>query len=190
MLQGRPRSLARDALTADMRAQQLERRIWLPRPRDEVFAFFADAGNLELITPPWLRFEVLTPPPIEMGPGTRIDYRLRLHGLPLRWQSEISAWEPPHRFVDEQRRGPYRLWVHEHTFEARDGGTLAGDRVRYAAPGGPLVNRLFVARDLKRIFDYRHEELRRIFGGSGPPAEAEAACDAVAAAVPPYTPLR
>ena len=141
----------------------LEAELWLPRPRDEVFRFFADAFNLEALTPPWLKFEVLTPRPIEMRVGLRIDYRLRLRGLPLRWQSEITAWEPPVRFVDEQRRGPYRAWIHQHTFEERDGGTLARDRVRYDVIGGRLVNRFFVRRDVEKIFGFRQEKLLEIF---------------------------
>jgi ligand-binding SRPBCC domain-containing protein len=136
---------------------------WLPRPLAEVFAFFADAGNLDVLTPPWLRFEILTPRPIQMRVGALIDYRLRLRGLPLRWQSEITAWQPPHRFVDEQRRGPYRAWIHEHTFIERDGGTLVGDRIRYAVPGGALVNTLFVRRDVEKIFKYRQARLAEIF---------------------------
>jgi ligand-binding SRPBCC domain-containing protein len=141
----------------------LESELWLPRPLDEVFAFFSNAHNLDRITPPWLHFQVLTPPPIPMHVGQRIDYRLRVRGVPIRWQSEITAWEPPHRFVDEQRRGPYRAWIHEHTFEAQDGGTLARDLVQYAVLGGALVNRLFVARDVERIFAFRSEMLREIF---------------------------
>lgn len=140
--------------------------LWLPRPVELVFPFFADARNLERITPPFLRFRVLTPEPIEMGVGTLIDYRLRVHGLPLRWRSEITAWDPPHRFVDEQRRGPYRKWHHEHTFEPRDGGTLAKDSVEYAVPGGALVDRLFVRRDVERIFAHRRRVLSELFGDS------------------------
>lgn len=137
---------------------------WLPRPLPEVFAFFADAGNLNALTPPWLRFEILTPRPITMRPGTLIDYRLRLRGIPVRWQSEITVWEPPHRFVDEQRRGPYRQWHHEHTFTERDGGTLVADKVRYAVWGGALVERWFVRPDVQRIFRYRQEKLAELFG--------------------------
>ena len=142
---------------------QLETELWLPHRRDEVFHFFADAFNLETLTPPWLKFEVLTPRPIEMRVGLQIDYRLRLRGLPMRWRSEITAWEPPGRFVDEQRRGPYRAWIHEHTFEERDGGTLARDRVQYAVIGGQLVNRLFVRRDVEKIFHFRQEKLQGLF---------------------------
>lgn len=146
-----------------MRVQTLEVEQWLPRPRDEVFPFFADAFNLERITPPLLRFRVASTPPIEMRQGTLIDYRLRIHGFPVRWRSEITVWEPPHRFVDEQRRGPYRQWWHEHSFEERDRGTLCRDVVRYAAPGGTLVHRLLVEPDVRKIFEFRRAELARIF---------------------------
>jgi len=132
------------------------------RPMPAVFLFFADARNLELITPPWLRFRILSPGKIEMQAGCRIDYGLRLHGIPIRWQSEITVWEPPHRFVDEQRKGPYRLWIHEHTFEEADGGTWVRDRVRYAVPGGILIQRFVVEPDLAKIFEYRRRELSRI----------------------------
>lgn len=147
-----------------MRVFTLRNEVWLPRPIGEVFEFFADAHNLEMLTPPTLRFEILTPSPIRMAVGAMIDYKLRLRGIPIRWQSEITAWEPPHRFVDEQRRGPYSLWVHEHTFETKDGGTLARDMVEYAVPGGALVNRMFVARDVRGIFEYRTERLLEALG--------------------------
>lgn len=137
---------------------------WLPKPVDEVFAFYADARNLERLTPGWLRFQVLDPGRVEMAKGVRIDYRLRLRGLPLTWQSEITLWEPPERFVDFQRKGPYSLWEHLHTFEPLDGGTLVGDRVRYSVPGGWLVDKLFVARDVRRIFEYRARKLSELFG--------------------------
>ena len=137
--------------------------LWLPRPRDQVFPFFAEARNLETITPPWLRFEVLTPPPIPMRSGTLIDYRIRVHGVPIRWRTEIAEWQPPHRFVDVQLRGPYTLWHHTHTFAERDGGTLCGDVVRYRPRGGALMNWLFVRRDVERIFRYREQRLRELF---------------------------
>ncbi len=141
----------------------LETELLLPRPRAEVFPFFADARNLEAITPASLRFTILTPPPITMRPGAIIDYRLRISGVPTRWRTEITSWEPPLRFVDEQRRGPYRLWVHEHRFEERDGGTLVADRVRYAVPGGAPVERVLVRPRLREIFTFRRAELARIF---------------------------
>jgi ligand-binding SRPBCC domain-containing protein len=141
----------------------VETRIFLPHALETVFAYFADAGNLEAITPPWLRFEVLTPRPIAMRAGALIEYRLRLHGVALRWQTEITAWEPPHRFVDEQRRGPYRTWIHEHTFAPSDSGCEVRDCVRYSVPGGWLVDRLLVRGDVRRIFEHRAEVLRRLF---------------------------
>jgi len=139
----------------------------LPRPLAEVFEFFSDAHNLEKLTPGWLSFDVLTPKPIPMAVGTTIDYRLRWRGIPLRWTSEIAAWEPPHRFVDRQIRGPYRLWHHEHRFSEADGGTRVADEVTYAVWGGGLVNRLGVARDVETIFDYRRRVLEALFGEAG-----------------------
>lgn len=148
-----------------MRTFTLTNELWLPQPPDEVFPFFADASNLERLTPPSLRFRILTSLPVEMAVGALIDYRIRLRGIPMRWQSEITAWEPPHRFVDEQRRGPYRLWIHEHTFTPQNGGTLAKDIVQYAVLGGAIVQRLFVASELRRIFDYRNGALKDYFAG-------------------------
>jgi ligand-binding SRPBCC domain-containing protein len=145
-----------------MRTYQLQTSLWLPQPREQIFGFFYDPKNLERITPPWLRFEILSPSKFAVDRGTRIDYRLRIRGLPIRWQNEIIIWEPPTRLVDQQTRGPYRLWIHEHTFSEQEGGTLAGDNVVYAVPGGKLVQKLFVAPDLDRIFHYRHEILENI----------------------------
>ncbi len=145
----------------------------IAKPLNDVFPFFSEARNLEELTPAWLRFQVLTPSPIEMAVGAKIDYRLRLRGIPISWQSEITAWEPPVRFVDQQRRGPYRLWIHEHHFREANGMTFAEDFVQYAVPGGWIANRLLVRRDMCRIFEYRREKLRQIFGpvpGSGPAA--------------------
>lgn len=135
----------------------------IEQPIAQVFAFFSDAHNLAEITPPWLRFEVLTPAPIAMQVGTRIDYRLRLRGIPISWQSEITAWVPPRYFMDEQRRGPYRLWRHTHTFEETAAGTVVGDEVEYAVWGSSVVNTLFVRRDIERIFAYRAEKLDALF---------------------------
>jgi ligand-binding SRPBCC domain-containing protein len=138
----------------------LERSQWLPGTPEDVFGFFADALNLERITPDWLGFRVLTPGPIVMKRGTLIEYRLRLHGVPIRWLTRIEVWEPPVRFVDVQVRGPYRLWHHTHSFERQGDGTRIRDTVRYSLPYGPLgelARRVFVARDLARIFDFRQE---------------------------------
>ena len=130
----------------------------------ELFPFFAEARNLETITPPWLRFEVLTPAPISMKVGTLIDYRLRWRFLPIRWRTEIKAWDPPRRFIDEQIRGPYRLWRHEHVFVENGSTTTMTDRVEYAVPGGAIVQLLFVGRDVDRIFAYRQKVLEERFG--------------------------
>jgi ligand-binding SRPBCC domain-containing protein len=142
-----------------LKTYRLTREQFVPLGQDDVFAFFADARNLERLTPPWLHFEILTPSPVDMHAGMEIDYKLRLHGVPVRWQSEITIWQPPCRFADRQRRGPYRLWVHTHSFEAMAGGTLVSDAVDYAVPGGGLVERFFVRPDLERIFDYRSRQL-------------------------------
>lgn len=147
-----------------MRTNRLESEIALAAPRDEVFAFFANAENLESLTPELLRFRILTPSPIELRRGTRIDYRLRIRGVPIRWRSEITHWLPPWRFVDRQLDGPYRLWIHEHEFEEREGGTACRDRVTWAAPGGRVVERRIVRPDLERIFAFRRAELARRFG--------------------------
>jgi ligand-binding SRPBCC domain-containing protein len=146
-----------------MKTFSIDRTIFLPRPIDEVFPFFSDARNLERLTPPFLKFQVITPDPIVMKPGARIRYKLSLHGLPISWESEITAWDPPHRFIDEQLSGPYRLWRHEHRFVAQDGGTQVSDHVDYAVLGGSLTNSLFVAPDVHRIFDYRTQILQSLF---------------------------
>jgi ligand-binding SRPBCC domain-containing protein len=129
-----------------------------------VFSFFADPANLDSITPTWLNFRMVTPGSIEMRVGTLLDYRLRIRGFPVRWRSRITAWEPPCRFVDEQIRGPYRLWIHEHNFEPRDEGTLVRDHIRYAVPFDWILHEFVVRPDVERIFAYRAERLRRRFG--------------------------
>ncbi|HEX5593591.1 MAG TPA: SRPBCC family protein [Solirubrobacterales bacterium] len=154
------------------RIHVLERRQRIDLPISRVFDFYGDAHNLERITPPLLKFEVTTPAPIEMGVGTLIEYRLRLHRVPVRWRTRIEAWEPPRRFVDVQVRGPYSLWEHTHTFE-EDGpeAMVIRDRVRYSIPFGPLgdlADRLLVRRDLKQIFDYRRDAVARELGKADP----------------------
>jgi ligand-binding SRPBCC domain-containing protein len=160
----------------------LQTSLWLPRPRTEVFDFFSDAFNLEAITPSFLRFRVVTPGPIDMRRGALIDYRLRVRGVPISWRTEIAVWEPEHRFVDTQIRGPYAKWWHEHAFEEKDGGTLCTDRVEYRPPGGPLapiVNAVAVQRDVVSIFRHRHRELADRFGT---PADTPAVEPALAGA--------
>jgi ligand-binding SRPBCC domain-containing protein len=146
---------------------RLEREQYVDRPVADVFHFFAEAHNLERITPPWLSFHVLTPDPIEMRAGALIDYRLRVHGVPLRWTSRIEHWEPGRSFVDRQLRGPYGLWHHRHSFAEDGQGTVVRDEVDYAMPFGAigdLAHPLFVRRDLERIFTYRYEAVPRLMG--------------------------
>jgi ligand-binding SRPBCC domain-containing protein len=147
------------------RIHRLERRQRVARPREEVFAFFSDAANLEAITPGFLRFRVLTPTPIAMAPDARIDYALSLFGWPLRWRTRITEWIPGVRFVDEQESGPYAFWRHTHEFADADGGTLARDVVEYALPLGPLgtvAHAVFVRRALDRIFAHRQQAIRNL----------------------------
>jgi ligand-binding SRPBCC domain-containing protein len=149
-------------------AHTLRREQRLPGSPADAFAFFADARNLEAITPPLLHFRVLDPDAIVMGAGALIRYRLRVHRVPVGWLTAIREWDPPHRFVDEQLRGPYALWHHTHTFEPAPDGSgdaLMRDVVRYALPLGPLgelAHRMFVARDVEAIFDYRAEKIREL----------------------------
>ena len=138
----------------------LKRELTLDLPRTEVFDFFADAGNLERITPPELNFHIITPQPIDIRKGALIDYRLKLRGFPVTWRTEISVWEPPFRFVDQQLKGPYKQWIHTHTFTEIDPGTtLIEDEVRYRLPMEPLgdIAHFMVRRELEYIFDYRQK---------------------------------
>jgi ligand-binding SRPBCC domain-containing protein len=147
----------------------LRREQRLPGSPEAVFPFFADARNLEAITPPLLRFRLLTPAPLEMGVGTFLQYALRLHGVPVRWDTLIQAWDPPHRFVDVQVRGPYRLWHHTHELEPVDGGTLMRDTVRYSLGFGALgevARRAVVTRDLEAIFAFRAERVPELLAAA------------------------
>ena len=141
---------------------QLHTTLELPLPLETVFAFFAEAGNLERITPPELRFAILTPQPVAMQRGTLLEYRLRLFGLPFRWRTRIAAWDPPHGFIDVQLSGPYAVWEHAHVFAATEAGTLIDDRVRYRLPLSPLGDVAYplVRRQLGRIFSYRQDVVR------------------------------
>jgi ligand-binding SRPBCC domain-containing protein len=143
------------------RGYVLEAKMRISRTAQEVFDFFGNAHNLERVTPSFLRFEILTQEPVIMRQGTLIDYQLSLRGIPVRWRSEITAWEPPFRFVDKQVKGPYRWWIHEHRFEEDRGGTLMTDRVEYGVLGGAIVNMLLVEPDLRRIWEHRDQAIRR-----------------------------
>jgi ligand-binding SRPBCC domain-containing protein len=141
--------------------------LWVPAPVESVFSFFSDAQNLNEITPGWLDFHVLTALPIEMKEGTLIDYKLRLRGIPIRWRSEILKWNPPFCFVDTQVVGPYRKWIHTHSFVSKDGGTVIRDEVEYAVGAGWLgyfLNRFLVRPDLEKIFHFRYRKLASRYG--------------------------
>ena len=139
----------------------------VPASIDETFAFFSDAANLERLTPPWLNFRILTPPPIVMRQGLEIEYRIVLHGWPIPWRTRIDAWEPGVRFIDRQLAGPYRWWHHEHRFERVPGGTRVLDHVEFV-PRARWMTARFVARDVGRIFQYRGESLPRLFAARAP----------------------
>jgi ligand-binding SRPBCC domain-containing protein len=139
---------------------------WIEKPLEEVFAFFADASNLERITPPELKFRILTPTPFTIETGTIIDYQLRLAGIPFNWKTEITEWNPPHSFADSQARGPYSLWLHRHTFEFVDGRTKISDEVRYRLPLSPLGDIAYpiVKMQIDRIFAHRRDAVALYFG--------------------------
>ena len=148
-----------------MNTYTLRRELWVPNSLSSVFDFFSRAENLERITPPWMRFRLLTPPPITMKQGATIAYALRVRGIPLRWLTEIERWNPPYEFIDDQAKGPYKFWRHTHRFSEVDGGTLIVDIVEYALPFGligRLVHRLQVARHLSQIFDYRAQRVQAL----------------------------
>lgn len=151
----------------------------LPRPPAEVFPFFADARNLEAITPPELRFRILAPTAAPVREGALLDYRLRLHGMPLRWRSLISHWEPPHAFVDQMVRGPYAYWHHLHRFIAVPGGTRCEDLVHWRLPFEPFagVCAPLIRRQLRRIFEHREDAIRGAFGAPRAAGEARGAIE-------------
>jgi len=145
----------------------LDRKQWLPRPRAEIFDFFSRPANLQELTPTFLNFHI-TEAPAQLQAGSLIRYRLRIHGFPANWTTEIAEWEPPLRFVDTQLSGPYTMWHHEHSFVEERGGTTVGDSVRYSLPFGPLgdlVHWAMVRRDVEGIFNYREKRMRELFGG-------------------------
>jgi ligand-binding SRPBCC domain-containing protein len=140
----------------------------VPRPLDEVFEFFCRAENLQKLTPPWLHFRILSVEPAPVRQGTLLRYSMRWRIFPIRWTTEIIAWEPPHRFVDVQLKGPYKLWHHEHRFAAEGNGTRLTDELQYLLPFGGLgiiAHKLKVKKDVETIFAYRNEAVWRLFGG-------------------------
>ena len=151
-------------ITREGREFVLRCRQRVPRPRAEIFPFFADARNLEQLTPDLLQFRILTEGEIEMKTGALIDYQLRIRGLPIRWRTRITAWEPPDRFEDTQLKGPYRQWIHEHAFVDEGDSTLMQDTVRYRVLGGRLIHSLLVKRDVLSIFGHRIGVLRDRWG--------------------------
>lgn len=153
-----------------IRFHTLRQEQWIPRPIEEVFAFFADARNLEEITPPWLGFRILAISSAAVSAGTEIRYRLRVHGMPIFWRTEIRKWQSPHRFVDVQASGPYKLWHHTHRFEAHEGKTRMLDIVRYRLPFGfvgRIIHALKVRGDVRQIFDYRRQRIQELFAEQG-----------------------
>lgn len=148
---------------------QIFKEQFIPQPLNEVFNFFAKAENLEAITPSWLRFRIRTPLPLEMQQGTVIAYSIRWRWIPLRWSSIIKEWNPPHSFVDEQIKGPYKKWLHCHQFEAQSGGTLVRDIVDYEIPFGILgrwLHRQLIRSDLEAIFEYRSRRVADYFNAA------------------------
>jgi ligand-binding SRPBCC domain-containing protein len=135
-------------------------------PRREVFSFFSKAENLEKLTPNWLQFKILTNLPIEIKKGSLIDYRLKFYGIPIKWKTEITLWDPPSRFIDTQLKGPYRTWIHEHRFIDMNDCTKMIDSVTYQAPGGlfsSIIVKLFVKNSVNKIFDFRSRIIKQTF---------------------------
>ncbi len=149
-----------------MKPHIIIRKTIINRPLEEVFNFFSKAENLNLLTPPELKFKILTPLPIKMSAGTIIDYKIKLNGIPFNWKTEICDWKVNEYFVDQQLKGPYRIWHHTHSFKAVDGGTQMIDEVKYLSPGWilePFIQALFIKKKVESIFDYRNSKLKEIF---------------------------
>ena len=159
-----------------MKPYMLKRQQLIPRPLDEVFGFFKRPENLARLTPTKLGFHILTPTPIEMKAGAVIDYTIKLSGLPIRWTTLITSYDPPYKFVDQQLKGPYSFWHHTHTFSPTNDGTLIIDEVRYVPPLGilgRLAHALFIRHQLERIFDFRAEFIESYFNGEPKPEPVE-----------------
>lgn len=154
------------------KASVLKTETFIPRPLDEVFEFFSNAENLETLTPKTLGFTILTPTPIPMTTGTLIDYRIRIHGIPVKWKTEILLWDPPRQFIDMQLKGPYRLWHHLHTFKEVEGGVQMTDIVHYVSPFHAIMDRLYIRNQVKEIFAYRTQRLHELFPPQGTDARS------------------
>ena len=149
-----------------LKIYELKRRTFIPAPIQDVFSFFSNAEDLNLITPPWLYFKILTPLPVIMKENTQIDYSIKLLGLRMTWKTEITVWQPPNKFIDRQIKGPYRVWEHTHIFKEKGRGTQMEDIVQYAVPGfvlSPIFHLLFVRPRLVKIFAYREQKMLELF---------------------------
>jgi len=158
-----------------MKVHVLQRRQVVSRSLDVVFGFFSRPENLARLTPESLDFRILTPSPIVMKVGALIDYTIRVLGIPVRWRTLITSYDPPHLFVDEQLKGPYAYWFHRHTFRAVEGGTEITDEVHYVVPGGflaPLAHTILVRPQLEKIFAFREETIRSLFSGTAGRSDA------------------
>lgn len=150
-----------------MKTRYLTRSIYLNSPIEKVFDFFSKAENLNVLTPPSLHFKILTPTPFEMKAGTLIDYRIKMFGIPFKWRTKITHWQPTEQFIDSQIKGPYVKWIHSHTFEIQGDGILMHDTVEYACPGWifePIIFNLVIKNALEDIFSYRNEKCKELFG--------------------------
>jgi len=137
---------------------------------EEVFGFFEKPENLQIITPDWMKFDIITPHPLEMKEHAEFDYKISLMFIPLKWKTEITNYDPPYKFVDEQKKGPYKLWIHTHTFEAVGNKTKITDNVDYDLFGGPfkiLVHSLYIRKNLESIFNYRSRKINQLFNKKG-----------------------
>jgi ligand-binding SRPBCC domain-containing protein len=163
----------------------LERRVFIPRARPDVFGFFADPRNLALVNPPGMRLAWLAPPPDVLAAGSVLDFSVRLLGVPVRWRVMIREFDPPYRFVDVQLWGPFSRWEHRHRFAegaAPDGtggaGTWVEDRLTYRLPLGALgslAHAVAAGRSIAAMFDYRARRLVELLGGGAGPRPERAA---------------
>lgn len=149
-----------------MKIYEIKTSQFIKRPLAEVFEFFSRPENLAQVTPAKLHFRILTPQPLEMKQGAVIDYTIKLFKIFVHWRTLITAFEPPYRFVDEQIKGPYSYWHHNHIFKEVNGGVEIQDTVSYSIPFGllgKLLHAVWIKRDLEGIFEYRKNVIDRIF---------------------------